>query len=336
MNKKTQHNENQILIYKAGKGQYTVEVLSDGETVWLTQKQMAELFDIDRSVITKHIRNIFKQGELEEKSVCANFAHTAKDGKTYQTTFYNLDIIIAVGYRVNAKRGTQFRIWATRILKEYLLKGFAINQKRLAETGAQELEHALEFIKNASSKRQLTNDEAQGLLEVITKYAKSWLLLKNYDEHKLPAISGKAQTFSLTHSHANEAIKQLKTALIAKDEASNIFGHEREHGLKAILGNIEQSFGGHELYPTLEDKAAHPLYFIIKDHPFSDGNKRIGSFLLVHYLDKNNHLYKNNGETIINDNALVALALLIAESEPKNKELMIGLIKNLLADSITK
>ena len=236
---------------------------------------MAELFDIERSVITKHIRNIFKQGELEEKSVCANFAHTATDGKTYQITCYNLDVIIAVGYRVNAKRGTQFRIWATRMLKEYLLNGYTINQKRLAETGVQELENALQFIKEASSKRQLTNEETQGLLEVIAKYAKSWLLLKSYDENNLPITKGNAQKFSLSYSHALDAISQLKNALITKNEASSIFGNEREHGLETILGNLEQSFGGQDLYPTLEDKAAHLLYFIIKDHPFTDGNKRI-------------------------------------------------------------
>lgn len=329
----TQNNKSKVLIYKTETGQYIVEVLLDSDTVWLTQKQMAELFDVERSVITKHIRNILKQGELESNSVCANLAHTAKDGKTYQTTFYNLDMIIAVGYRVNAKRGTQFRIWATGTIKEHLLKGYTLNQKRITETGVKELENALQFIKHASSRRQLTNEEAQGLLDVIAKYAKSWLLLKSYDEDSLPAIKGQLPKFILTYKHALDSIKELKKALMAKGEASNLFGNERGHGLEAILGNIEQSFGGQELYPTLEEKAAHILYFIIKDHPFSDGNKRIASLLFIHYLDKNNHLYKPNGEMIINDNALVALALLIAESEPKSKELMIALIKNLLAEA---
>ena len=331
MTKKILNNENQILIYKTETGQYSVKVLLDGDTVWLTQKQMAELFGIERSVITKHVHNIFKQRELEKKTVCANFAHTATDNKTYQTTFYNLDMIIAVGYRVNAKRGTQFRIWATRTLKEHLFKGYTINQQRLAETGIKELENALQFIKRASSRHQLTNDETQGLLDVVAKYAKSWLLLKTYDENNLPKTQGQSPKFKLTYKYALNSISKLKEALIAKKEASNLFGNEREYGLKAILGNLEQGFGSQELYPTLEDKAAHLLYFIIKDHPFSDGNKRIASLLFIHYLDKNNHLYKTNGETLINDNTLVALALLIAESEPKNKELMIALIKNLLA-----
>jgi prophage maintenance system killer protein len=258
--------------------------------------------------------------------------HTAKDRKVYKTQFYNLDAIISVGYRVNSKRATQFRIWATNTLKAHLLKGYTFNQKRLAETGVKELEAALQYIKNASSHRQLTNEEAQGLLEVITKYAKSWLLLKNYDDHKFPTAKGKKQTFSLDYDYAKKAIQKLKEHLVVKKEASNIFGNERGHGLQAILGNLEQSFDGEYLYPSIEAKAAHLLYFIIKDHPFSDGNKRIASLLFIHYLDRNNYLYKETGETVINDNALVALALLIAESEPRNKELMIDLTKNLLND----
>jgi prophage maintenance system killer protein/plasmid maintenance system antidote protein VapI len=327
-------NKGQVIIYQTEDGQFEVNVTLTDDTVWLSQKQMAQLFDIERSVITKHINNIFKQKELEKESVCANFAHTAEDGKIYQTTFYNLDVIIAVGYRVNAKRGTQFRIWATRTLKEHLLKGYSLNQKKLAETGVKELENALQFIKQASSRRHLTHEEAQGLLDVIGKYAKSWLLLKSYDEHTLPVTKGHSPKFMLSYDCAKDAIAKLKAALIEKGEAANIFGHEREQGLEAILGNLAQSFGGEDLYPSLEGKAAHLLYFIIKDHPFLDGNKRIASLLFIHYLDQNKRLYKANGEAVINDNALVATALLIAESEPKNKELMISLIENLLNDGL--
>lgn len=332
MDKKTIGDKNQILIYKTEAGQYSVEVLLDGDTIWLTQKQMAELFDKGRTTITEHIQNIFKEGELDEKVVCRDFRHTAADGKEYEVKYYNLDVIISVGYRVKSLHGTQFRIWATRTLKDHLIKGYTLNQKRLAETGVKELENALQFIKQASSRRQLTNEETQGLLDVIAKYAKSWLLLKSYDEDNLPATKGKLPKFTFAYEYALNSIKELKKVLITKKEASNLFGNEREHGLEAILGNIEQSFGGQELYPTLEGKAAHLLYFIIKDHPFSDGNKRIASLLFIHYLDKNNHLYKTNGEMFINDNALVALALLIAESDPKSKELMIALIKNLLTE----
>ena len=178
----------------------------------------------------------------------------------------------------------------------------------------------------------MSNEEAQGLLEVIAKYAKSWLLLKGYDEKDLPIVKGQPPKFMFSYPYAKDVITKLKTTLIAKGEAGNIFGHETQHGLQAILGNLAQSFGGKELYPTLEKKAAHLLYFVIKDHPFIDGNKRIASLLFIHYLDQNNRLYKKNGEAAINDNALVALALLIAESEPKNKELMINLIEDLLME----
>jgi prophage maintenance system killer protein/prophage antirepressor-like protein len=332
MNKETSKNKNQILIYKTKNGQYTVEVLLDDDTVWLTQKQMAELFDIESHTITYHLKNIFNNKELRESSVARNFRVTADDGKAYKTNFYSLDAIISVGYRVNSNRATQFRIWATRTLKDHLLKGYTINQKRLAETGVRELENALQFIKQASSRRQLTNEETQGLLDVIGKYAKSWLLLKSYDEDNLPTTKGQTAKFSFVYEYALNAIEKLKKALMAKGEASALFGNEREHGLEAILGNLKQSFGDQELYPTLEEKAAHLLYFVIKDHPFSDGNKRIASLLFIHYLDKNDRLYKASGEMLINDNALVALALLVAESDPKAKELMIALIKNLLVD----
>lgn len=328
MNEKITNNK--ILIYKTESGQYTVDVLLDGDTVWLTQNQMAELFDKSKSTINEHIQNIYDEKELVLYETMRKFG--ISEFSTKPTNYYNLDIIISVGYRVKSLRGTQFRIWATRTLKEHLLKGYTLNQKRLAETGVKELESALQFIKQASDRRQLTSEEAQGLLEVITKYAKSWLLLKTYDEDSLPQTTGQVPRFSLTYEYALSAIIKLKKVLMDKNEASDLFGNEREHGLDAVLGNLEQSFGDQELYPTLEEKAAHLLYFIIKDHPFSDGNKRIASLLFIHYLNKNNHLYKTNGEMLINDNALVALALLIAESEPKSKDLMISLIKNLLSE----
>jgi len=327
-------NKGQVIIYQTEDGQFEVNVTLTDDTVWLSQKQMAQLFDVEVHTINYHIKEIFKSSELEENSVIRKIRITAADGKKYDTNFYNLDAIISVGYRVNSAKATKFRIWATRTLKEYLLKGYAMNQKRLTETGVKELESALEFIKQASSHRQLSNEEAQGLLEVIAKYAKSWLLLKSYDEDDLPVAKGHTPKFMLAYDYAKDVIVKLKTSLIAKGEAFDIFGHEREHGLEAILGNLAQSFDGEDLYQTLEKKAAHLLYFIIKDHPFIDGNKRVASLLFIHYLDKNNRLYKENGEPIINDNALVALALLIAESEPKNKELMISLVENLLNDGI--
>jgi hypothetical protein len=253
MNEKIPNNKNQILIYKTETGQYAVEVLLEEDTVWLTQKQMAELFKATKQNISLHINNIFAEGELLPNSTVKEFLTVQNEGKREvqrKVSYYSLDVIIAVGYRVNAKRGTQFRIWATRTLKEHLLKGYTINQKRLAETGVKELENALQFIKQASSRRQLTNDEAQGLLDIIAKYAKSWLLLKSYDENNLPATKGKSPKFSLAYQAALNAIAKLKENLIAKQEASSIFGNEREHGLDAIVGNIEQSFGGPRALPN--------------------------------------------------------------------------------------
>jgi prophage maintenance system killer protein len=324
------NNENQVLIYKTEDGQFKVEVKLHDETVWLTQKQMATLFDKNVRTISEHIRNIFKEGELDENSVVRNFRITAEDGKAYDTQHYNLDVIISVGYRVSSMRGTNFRIWATKTLREHLIKGYTLNQNRLKETGLAALESALKLAQNAISKRSLTDQETHGLLEVITSYAKSWLLLKQYDEQDFTAVKGHKFIFTLTHDYACQAINELKANLMAKGEAAEIFGRERENGFKAILGNLEQTFGGQDLYPTIEEKAAHLLYFIIKDHPFLDGNKRTASFLFILYLEKNSRLRNSDGEIIINDNALVALALLIAESEPKNKELMIQLVINLI------
>jgi prophage maintenance system killer protein len=322
--------ENQVLLYQSRDGNYHVEVIMQGDTVWLSQKQLAELFKVETNTINYHIKTIFKTKELLEDSVIRKIRITAKDGKSYETNFYNLDLIISVGYRVNSTRATQFRIWATRTLKEHLVKGYTINQERLNTTRLAELEKALSFIKQSASKRNLTNDEGQGLLEIITKYAKSWALLKRYDENNLPQTAGQNPKFILTYEHANKVIRELKQNLLAKDEATKLFGHERETGLQAILGNLEQCFGGQELYPSLESKAANLLYFVIKDHPFLDGNKRVGSFLFIHFLDQNGRLRNKAGEIVINDNALVALALLIAESEPKNKELMVQLVINLM------
>jgi prophage maintenance system killer protein len=322
--------ENQVLLYQSKDGNYHVEVIMQGATVWLSQKQMAELFKVETNTINYHIKAIFKTKELLEDSVIRKIRITAKDGKSYETNFYNLDLIISVGYRVNSTRATQFRIWATRTLKEHLLKGYTIDQERLNTTRIAELEKALNFIKHSAGKRSLTNDEGQGLLEIITRYARSWALLKCYDEDDLPQTAGQSPKFTLNYEHANKVICELKQNLLAKGEATELFAHERETGLQAILGNLEQCFGGQELYPSLESKAANLLYFIIKDHPFLDGNKRVGSFLFIHFLDRNGRLRNKAGEIVINDNALVALALLIAESEPKNKELMVQLVTNLI------
>jgi hypothetical protein len=232
------NNENQVLIYQADDGQFKVEVKLHDDTVWLTQKQIGTLFEKNVRTISEHIRNIFKEKELDENSVIRNFRITAEDGKIYDTQHYNLDVIISVGYRVSALRGTKFRIWATKTLRDHLIKGYTLNQKRLSETGLSGLESALKLAQNAISRRQLSNQETQGLLEVITHYAKSWLLLKQYDEQQFTKIKGHEPKFILTHDYALQAINDLKANLMAKGEAAEIFGREREHGLQAILGSI--------------------------------------------------------------------------------------------------
>jgi death-on-curing family protein len=332
-NKRESKNKGKIIIYKAKDGRTKLEINLQDETVWLTQKQIADLFDIERSVITKHLRNVFKEGELDKNSVCAFFAHTAEDGKTYRTQFYNLDAVLSVGYRASSKQATQFRIWATKTLKDHLIKGYTINKKRLKQRDVklQELEKVIQLFRNAKQSKLLDQSEADGLLHVITEYANSWVLLQKFDEEKIIVkTAGKREKSILNYGKAKDNILELKKDLISGKKATDIFGQEREHGLEGILGNINQSFGGKALYPTVSEKAAHLLYFVIKDHPFVDGNKRIGSFLFIAYLSQNIYLLNKKGEKKINDNALVALALLVAQSNPKDKEVMIALITNFL------
>ncbi len=322
-----QNEHGEIIIYEGENGKSSLEVHLQEDTVWLTQKQISSLFETERSVITKHINNVFRAEELDRKAVCAKFAHTASDGKTYQTNYYNLDVIIAVGYRVNAKRGTQFRIWATSVLKDHLIKGYTVNERRLAEKGLSEMEQAIALLTRTLESHESLSDEGRAVLDVINHYAKSWSLLLKYDEDRLELPKSRHPTKQpLDYDRAGKAILALKNDLLARGEATELFGQERGDSLRGILGNLDQTFGGQDLYASLEDKAAHLLYFVIKDHPFSDGNKRIGSFLFLVFLQENNLLEQSN----INDNGLVALALLIAESDPKQKDLMIRLIINLL------
>lgn len=320
----------EVVIYKTPTGP-KLEVRLEEETVWLTQAQIALLFGTQRPAITKHLNNIFRSGELNQKSVSSILEHTASDGKIYKTGFYDLDAIISIGYRVNSKRATQFRIWATRTLKEHLIQGYTINEKRLlsAREKFEELQEAVSFLQEKSKHELLTGQE-QEILDLLANYAKALTLLEQYDKDKLILIKRGRGKFILDYNGASEIIKKLREELSAKKEASDLFGQEYGEKFQAVLGNIRQTFGGKELYPSLEEKAAHLLYFVIKDHPFADGNKRIGSFLFVYFLDKNFYLYRETGEKKINDNALVALALLVAISDPKDKDIMIKIISNLL------
>lgn len=320
----------EIIIYKAKDGAPDLMVKMQKETIWLTQQQIAILFDIERSVITKHLSNIFKVGELEEKSNVQKM-HIPNSDKPVK--FYNLDVIISVGYRVNSKRATQFRIWATKVLKEHIVKGYTINERRLKENKdlkLDELEKTINFLRRVINNRQLKSMEAEGLLKVITDYANSWVVLQRYDERQLKIIKNGKVSYNLNYDFSLEEIKELKIKLIEEGQATDIFGQERENSLEGIIRNLEQTFDGQNLYPTIGERAAHLLYFIIKDHPFIDGNKRIGSFLFIVFLIKNNYLYNKKGEKKINDNALASLALLIAESNPKEKNTMVALVTNLL------
>lgn len=326
---------NEIVIYQTPDNQTQVEVQFEGETFWLTQEQIGQLFERDRTVITKHIRNIFKEGELDEQVVCANFAHTTKhgaiEGKTQEKNvkYYNLDAILSVGYRVNSKRGTQFRQWATQRLKEYLVKGYAINQKRLDELGKM-----VRLIEQSGKSETLQLQEAKGLLEILSHYTKSFVLLNQYDSHSVQI--GKLSeniTYEIQYNEAKAAIAELKKQLIAKKEATELFGNEKDESFKSSLQSIVQTFGGQYLYPSIEEQAAHLLYFVIKNHSFTDGNKRIGAFLFIWFLEKNKHRFKKSGELKINDNGLTAIALLVAQSKPEEKEIIVQLIISLIADS---
>ncbi|MBI4793838.1 MAG: virulence protein RhuM/Fic/DOC family protein [Deltaproteobacteria bacterium] len=319
----------EIILYQSEDGRAALDVRLQDETVWLSQKQISSLFETERSVITKHINNIFRTEELDVKAVCANFAHTAADNKTYRTNYYNLDVIIAVGYRVNAKRGTQFRIWATSVLKDHLVRGYSLNQRRLAEKGVDEVRQVLRLLATTLESHNLVSDEGRAVLEVVKNYARTWQLLLQYDEDNLPIPTTKHDAKSVLEiDKARQAIITLKNDLLTRGEATDLFGHERGHGLAGLIGAVQQSFGGQDLYPSVEEKAAHLLYFIIKDHPFTDGNKRIGSFLFLLFLKANGLL--NAGS--FDNRALVALALLTAASEAGQKELMIRLIMNLIGE----
>jgi len=321
-----------IIIYRSKDGKAELEVKLQEETVWLDAHQMAELFDVNRPAIVKHIQNIYKSRELKSNSTCSILEQVALDGKKRMMNFYNLDVIISVGYRVNSKRATQFRIWSTSVLKDHILKGYTLNEKRLREKGFSEFEEAVALIKRTAETKALSGDESKGLLEVITTYASTWLLLQKYDREQLRPPKTRVARRKFEYGFCRRAIDELKSELLKKKEASDIFGKERGEEFMGILGSVHQTFDRKDLYPSIEEKAAHILYFIIKDHPFTDGNKRIASFLFIVYLAKNNYLYRRNGERKINDNALTAMAILIAESDPKQKSLMVLLIMHFLAE----
>jgi len=326
----------QIEIYQTKDKQTQIEVKFDGDTVWLSQQQMAELFGQTKQNISLHINNCFKERELDKKATVKQSLTVQKEGKrlvTRKVDYYNLDVIISVGYRVKAKRGTQFRQWATQRLKEHLVNGYTLNEKRLQQMvqNMHQLEQAIKLVQLTGEGKELSATEAKGLLEIITNYTQSFILLNRFDSNELaPDRLNEKITYEIQYDEAIKAIAELKKQLIKKKEASTLFGNERDGAFGGILNSVVQTFGGEYLYKSIEEQAAHLLYFVIKNHPFTDGNKRIGAFMFVWFLEKNKHRFKKSGELKINDNALVALALLVAQSDPNDKELMVNLVINLI------
>jgi len=327
----------EIIVYEAPDGEIRVDVRLERETVWLTQQQMGELFGRERSVITKHIRNTFGEGEIEPEATCAKFAQVQTEGGrtvTREVDHYNLDMIISVGYRVKSAQGTRFRQWATATLREHLLRGYTLHERRLRERGLGEIKQAVGLLARTLTTHALVTDEGRAVLDVVQQYTRAWRLLVAYDEERLPAAPDRpiAPRAALSLDDARAATVSLRQDLTTRREAGALFGQERGEGLAAILGSIEQTFDGQPLYPSAQARAAHLLYFVIKDHPFGDGNKRIGTLLFLEYLRRNGLLLREDGSPRLADNAMVALALLLAASEPSQKDLMIRLVLNLLGD----
>jgi death-on-curing family protein len=311
----------------------SVQLDTKAETVWLNLNQISDLFERDKSVISRHLKKIFEEEELERSSTVAFFATVQNEGGHQvkrQIEYFNLDAILSVGYRVNSKRGTEFRRWVSQILKDYLLKGYSHNQEHLLKSGLNDVSRSLDILKKSLLVHGHTDDIGHAAIDLIRSYSKSWILLSAFDENRL-TYNNKNTTYqeNFTEEFCCNNILNLKQELISQHEASELFGNIREHGLAQILGSIHQTFGGELLYPSIYERAAHLFYFILKDHPFVDGNKRIGSFLLLLYLSAH-HIQLDH----ITNESLVALALLVAQSDPTDKDIIIKLILNLITKDI--
>lgn len=327
--------DDQIVIYKTEDGQTAIDVKIQDETIWLSQKQMAELFDKNVMTINEHIKNVFSEGELSEVPTIRKSLIVQKEGTRNverEVLHYNLDVVISVGYRVKSKRGTQFRIWANNVLREYLVRGYALNEKKLKESlqKLEALQQSIQLLSKVVDHSKLNSEEATGLLKVITEYSYALDILDQYDHQRLQITPTIGQTvIKLTY---DEAIEQIKTWRI-KQNAGPLFGNEKDNSFKGSIETIYQTFDGYDLYPSVEEKAANLLYFVVKNHSFSDGNKRIAAGLFVYFLDINSMLYINDGIKLIADNALVAITIMIAESKPDEKDIMIKLLVNLMRGS---
>ena len=322
--------EQKIVIYQTEDGQTQINVRLENETVWLTQAQMAELFETDRTSIVRHINNIYKAEELDRESTCAKIAQVQTEGKRQVTRtipFFNLDMIISVGYRVNSKRGVKFRQWANRVLKEYLVKGYAVNE-RIRHEQIGELRQLVGMLgRTLQNQPVISTDEAAALFEVVTDYTYALDTLDNYDYERLSIDkTTKEEPFHATYENAMEAINGLRE----KFGGSVLFGNEKDDSFKSSIGQIYQTFGGEELYPSVEEKAAMLLYLVTKNHSFSDGNKRIAATLFLWFLNNNGILYRKDGSKRLADNTLVALTLMIAESKTEEKDVMVKVVVNLI------
>jgi len=327
-------NKAPIVIYDTADQAVEVRLDAVRDTVWLTQEQMTAIFDVQKAAISKHLKNIYQDGELEREGTVSKMETVRAEGKRQvvrQIEHYNLDAIISVGYRVNSRRAVSFRQWATRILREHLTQGWTLNQQRF-ETNARELEAALALVRKAAQSPALDMQSGRGLVDVVSRYAQTFLLLQRYDEGLLTEPDAQPGGMLPTPDEARAALDKLKRELMARGEATDLFARDRGDGLASLLGNLDQTVFGEPAYPSVEAKAAHLLYFVIKNHPFSDGNKRSAAFLFVDFLYRNGRLLAANGEPVINDVGLAALTLLVAESDPANKDVMIRLVMNMLAE----
>ncbi|MCY4459368.1 MAG: virulence RhuM family protein [Albidovulum sp.] len=321
----------EIEVYEDADGEVRVDVRLDRETIWLTRRQMAQVFDSTPENVLMHLRNIFASGELEAEATAKEFLAVRTEGRRRvrrRLKHYNLDAIISVGYRVNTRRGVRFRQWATRALRGHLVRGFTANERRLAERGLREARETFDLLARTLRNQSMVGETGQAVPDLIAGYAETWRLLLEYDEDRLAAAPGTGPSSGvLDHDRAVAAIAEFRRDLMARKQASSLFGNPRGDALAAILGSVEQTMFGEPLYRSREEKAAHLLYFLVKDHPFTDGNKRIGSLLFLLYL-------KQEGiDHGLNPQALTALTLLVAESAPAGKSLMIRLIVNLIAGS---
>ena len=316
----------EIVLYQTADGRTSIDVQLENETVWLTQAQMAMLFDKDKRTISEHISNIFKEGELSKDSVFRNFRTTASDGKQYNTSFYNLDVIISVGYRVKSQRGTQFRIWANSVLKEYLIKGYAIRND-LSQQKYDDLKALVDVIGRTMGYLDSPADEQiKSIFDVVKDYTYALDTLDSYDYQTLSIRSTSKECFHATYENAMEVINDLK----AKFGESSLFGNEKDQSFHSSIGQIYQTWDGIDLYPSVEEKAAMLLYLVVKNHSFSDGNKRIDATLFLWFMENNRILYSSDGHKRIADNALVALTLMIAESKTEEMDMMVKVVVNLI------